>query len=328
MDITIYTVATLPPASNLPGTILLVNDAIQNPASNSGVVVAGGGTTRTRVLSDGSSWRVFGHSRKGGGGTLADNFFNAAASNGGSVNTADRIVFRTFFDAISAANLLGKLSRIGVFAAGDQPTAEVDLLSLQKITRVNGGVLTFTAYQGFNSNGTSSFIDTNFIPPDTRLVQDSASFIVGSLSSRAAGADNALGGTAEIAGGMSLLPWTSGNTLLVDLHGPVFSNAFARPGSPATVKGLYSNDRLNFGTITTYINGVQVNNNPGNTSQAVFSKSILLCAIRNTDGISIFSFDTGIIPCWACGSHLTATDHLALANAFNALMTSFGSPLF
>jgi len=73
MDITVYTVATLPPAAGLPGTILLVSDATQNPSNNSGVVATGGGTTRTRVLSDGSSWRVFGHSRKGGGSGFGGN---------------------------------------------------------------------------------------------------------------------------------------------------------------------------------------------------------------------------------------------------------------
>lgn len=54
------TVAGLPTASLLQGTIRWVSDLANNPASSSGIIATGGGTTAGRVLSDGTNWRVYG----------------------------------------------------------------------------------------------------------------------------------------------------------------------------------------------------------------------------------------------------------------------------
>lgn len=68
----IFTVATLPSASSRQGYIALVTDATVPEAQGSGSVVAGGGTVRARVRSDGTNWRVYGWVH-GGGGTSAVN---------------------------------------------------------------------------------------------------------------------------------------------------------------------------------------------------------------------------------------------------------------
>jgi hypothetical protein len=57
---TVYTVATLPPVAENQGTIRWVSDLANNPASNSGQVATGGGTTQGRVASDGTNWRIYG----------------------------------------------------------------------------------------------------------------------------------------------------------------------------------------------------------------------------------------------------------------------------
>lgn len=59
---TIYTFATLPPAANNQGCEQLISDATTNPATTSGQVAVGGGTTLTRVISDGTVWRIYGWS--------------------------------------------------------------------------------------------------------------------------------------------------------------------------------------------------------------------------------------------------------------------------
>lgn len=57
---TYYTVATLPAAASMQGEILYVSDANANPATASGSTVAGSGSTRARVKSDGSAWKLEG----------------------------------------------------------------------------------------------------------------------------------------------------------------------------------------------------------------------------------------------------------------------------
>lgn len=56
----IYTVGTLPSVSENQGRVQWVTDLADNPASASGKVATGGGTTLGRVVSDGSNWRVYG----------------------------------------------------------------------------------------------------------------------------------------------------------------------------------------------------------------------------------------------------------------------------
>jgi len=56
----IYTYATLPSVSVNQGRVLWLSDLSTNPASTSGQVAAGGGTTLGRVVSDGTNWRVYG----------------------------------------------------------------------------------------------------------------------------------------------------------------------------------------------------------------------------------------------------------------------------
>jgi hypothetical protein len=58
----IFLVAALPATAECQGRILWVSDLTTNPAITSGQVAAGGGTTLGRVISDGSSWRVYGWS--------------------------------------------------------------------------------------------------------------------------------------------------------------------------------------------------------------------------------------------------------------------------
>jgi hypothetical protein len=56
----VYTVATLPAASAQQGRVQWISDATKNPSYASGEIVAGGGTTATRVRSDGTTWRLYG----------------------------------------------------------------------------------------------------------------------------------------------------------------------------------------------------------------------------------------------------------------------------
>lgn len=57
---TTYTVATLPSVAENVGRVHWVSDLLDNPATSSGKVVVGGGTTIGRACSDGTNWRIYG----------------------------------------------------------------------------------------------------------------------------------------------------------------------------------------------------------------------------------------------------------------------------
>lgn len=57
---TYYTVATLPAAASMSGKELFCTDLSVNPQTNTGLTAAGGGSTRGRVKSDGTAWRLAG----------------------------------------------------------------------------------------------------------------------------------------------------------------------------------------------------------------------------------------------------------------------------
>jgi hypothetical protein len=54
----VYTVATLPAAAPWQGALRLVTDAASSPWTDHGKVATGGGTYRSRVISDGTVWRL------------------------------------------------------------------------------------------------------------------------------------------------------------------------------------------------------------------------------------------------------------------------------
>jgi len=56
----VFTFATLPSAAENVGRVLLINDMSTNPATTTGQVAVGAGTTQGRVLSDGTAWRIYG----------------------------------------------------------------------------------------------------------------------------------------------------------------------------------------------------------------------------------------------------------------------------
>lgn len=55
---TIYTVATLPTVAGAKGNVEWVSDSTGNGEVAAGLTVAGGGTYRCKVRSDGTAWKV------------------------------------------------------------------------------------------------------------------------------------------------------------------------------------------------------------------------------------------------------------------------------
>lgn len=59
-----YTVATLPAAASMQGEVAYVTDLTDLAAGNNNKVAVGGGFNRSRVRSDGTSWRIDSYNNK------------------------------------------------------------------------------------------------------------------------------------------------------------------------------------------------------------------------------------------------------------------------
>lgn len=258
------------------------------------------------------------------GSTPAGAFFDAVAGAGGSVSAGRRTLYTNLFNSLASAGLMSKIQRLGIFAAENVASCKVDLISNQQVTFV--GAPTFTVDQGVTSTGSTNYVDTGFVPPSTLYTQDSAFHMVGTLGTRAVGADTALLGTAQNAGGSGLYPWSTANTTLAPVNqASIFATNYPNPA--ATIKGLYICTRRGALNSEDYYNGTSVNTS-GQASAAPLALSFLIGLWRNTDNVSLFATDGSIVPCWAVGTQLSTAEALALTTAINTYMTAVGSPLF
>ncbi len=55
----ITTVTALPSAASVQGDIRWVSDLTTNPLTTMNLTATGGGTTRGRVISDGTNWKIY-----------------------------------------------------------------------------------------------------------------------------------------------------------------------------------------------------------------------------------------------------------------------------
>jgi hypothetical protein len=253
----------------------------------------------------------------------ASSFFSAVTAAGGTVSAPRQTLYNNLFASLVSTGVMPKLLRLGILAAENVPSARVDLVTNTLITIV--AAPTFTVDQGYAS-AVGNYVDTNGVPPVSS--QDTLSFGVGMLTARVAGADVVAIGSTQSVGGSGLYIETTGAPG-VTLYSPNTSSIFAGGLSwtQTDTKGFWHANRSGPSANAIYRNGVSIGTNTV-ASATPLPYSFILGAYRNTDNVSIYAYDTGVISAWFMGTNLTATDAANLSTAINTYMTAIGSPLY
>lgn len=155
---------------------------------------------------------------------------------------------------LKTANLWNKLDRIWLFANQDAMAAITCLKSHSAASLVNSPA--FTIGEGFAGNGSTSYINTGFIPTihGIQFSQNSASLTFYSRTSGGSGRD--IGAFATTGSHSAQLIANFGdNTSYLELNGPQASFASA---ANANASGLYMGVRTGANAVAIYKNGTSI----------------------------------------------------------------------
>jgi hypothetical protein len=238
-------------------------------------------------------------------------------NNGGSVSAGRQIVVNTLIAGLKTDGIWTKLDRLWLFAAENEESALTDLVGLTLATAVDSP--TFTADDGYNGNGSSSYVDTTYNPATqgTNYVQNSASAGIWVIAAPAQSAT-------AVAMGLQV-----GTDYAADLTlRYVDDNTYARINTavdsldePTLGAGLYMIDRSGSNNSDLYKDGVSVDSGVA-ASVAVVSGNFFIGA-RNTGG-SPGNYATDVISSGVFGGALSSTEHGNLYTHLQTYMTAVG----
>lgn len=238
------------------------------------------------------------------------------------LSAGNRIIFNQFFKDLKGTGNVGsfnnfaELDRLWIHASENKQGARISLVnpSSTAITEVNSP--TWTQYQGYNGDGVTSYLNSNFTPSTNgiKFLQNSASFFSYVRT-------NTVGAYAEI-GAISgsnksfLLSRYIGDATFYPLN---FDTGISSPAqSNSDSRGFFVVTR-NSSTSKLYKNGTQISLDT-NTSQTVNNIPFTLLAIN--DGVSPFWQSPRQISITGFGSG--ALDISSFNSAISALATSLG----
>ena len=246
----------------------------------------------------------------GGGGAFDADYqaiLNYATTQGYTLPSAGQQVLQNqLMLDLKAAGVWAKLDTFAVFATdGDSDFALICWKRLVQMTAVNSP--TFTSSQGFQGNGTSSYIDTNFNPATqgVNFRDDNASR---GAWLRIAAADQYIDGNAN--GNNLNFGFRTGSSpfnYINQSSGSIAPNAVY--STTANLKSIHTNST----TVTTCIDGTTVTTHTRiATARPNFNQHIL----RNSG-----NYGAHQVSCYFMGAYLVS-ENTDFRNAFNTYITS------
>ena len=242
---------------------------------------------------------------------------------GGSVSTYRTIALTTpledLIDGLSDDGILAKLDRLWVFAQATQGDALTDLIASASATAVNSP--SFAANAGFTSDGSSSYIDSNFVPSTDGIqyIQNTASMHVWSTTSRAAASGPTIMGVNLT--NISLIALReSGNVFFGEINDSDFSFGPTNTDS----SGFFTANRSSSTQREAYRNGASLGTSGVTTAGAVPTGNIFILA-RNTGGAPS-NWETVQCAAAAIGGSFNTTQALNFYNRMRTYMTAVGVP--
>jgi hypothetical protein len=234
-------------------------------------------------------------------------------------DSADAAAQDTFVSTLVDEGVWSELDRLFIFASHASGTDS--LLDWVHPTEA-GNVATlvnapsFVSKQGYTGDGSTSYINTNFAQTDgVNYQRDSASVLTYTRTE--------LNGSYGIVGinnsseQLRLLPRNSGFQFLY------FHDTSAKLSTIPSSLGLHAGERINSATIEAFKDGVSLGT-ASNTSDPIGANDMFALAIRDSSGSPSLLYP-GEVSLISFGASLGATKQLALYNAFQALMTHYGT---
>jgi hypothetical protein len=235
---------------------------------------------------------------------------------------ARKTLINNLIRSLKQAGIWSKLDAFYVMAAADAQAAQRNWIAdAYNLTPTNSP--TFTADQGYQGNGTSSYLATGFTPssaPSPKLVQNSASLGVWSRTNIA---ENAV----DI-GAKGSNPGTQDSTIMIRNSSNQFLNRLniiAGGGySPANASsvGLFVAVRPDASNLIDYVNGAVIGT--GAVASAVVATIEFNIGVRNDNG-TFNAYSTKQYAAALIGSSLSAAENSALYAALNTYLTAVGA---
>jgi hypothetical protein len=246
---------------------------------------------------------------------------NAVVTAGGSVSAGRLTLVSNLIVSLKSAGVWTKLDRLWLFAGENTQSATIDLAALQTAVPTNSP--TFTVDRGYTTNGSSSYVDTNFNPSSgtPNYALNSAHMTFWNRLNKAATATVEMGDATVATGHVTSVSvkWSDGNTYFAVND----SNGDGGRAAPANVVGFWAASRVDSATGTVYQNGSSLGDN-GQASVAIPIYTFLVGASRSA-GSTPSNFSTCQYASASLGAGLDSTEVSAYYSALSTYMTAVGA---
>lgn len=225
-------------------------------------------------------------------------------------------------DSLGISRLSDKFDVIYLLANENAASALKNLVKRNHdATAVNNP--TFTAYEGFQGNGVSSYINTNYNPytQGVSYLQNNASAFA---YRRIKGLTN-VRSMIEVLEPVNstftalVLTFTSSDRIYYDINTSIDIYDVGND-----IAGLFSNNRSSATSVQLYLNGVDVHNSTSNTSTVLPNGNIFIGA-GNLVGTGARRFSTDQISFVAIGSSFSTIEHRKITNCIEWYMDNIGT---
>lgn len=244
-------------------------------------------------------------------------FFNRA-----SVLTPIRkLLYDRMIRSLVASGVWQKLDVLYVFAAPDNTTALTNLVSSSFSGIISGHVPTFTADQGFTGNGSSAYIDSQFVPSTAggNFTQNNCHISFWDLSSRTvANAGIHMGTIGSSVGNTQAAANFTANEFLIQMTAGASANV-----SEANAQGHHIASRTDSSNMLGYKNGAQALTS-ATASNGLSDHSILILC-RNSSVNTAQQFTSDEIASASIGGGLSSSDSLVLYTALQRYLHAIGA---
>lgn len=218
-----------------------------------------------------------------------------------------------------------KLQALWLVGSHDAQAARVNARSPGTFDLTATNSPTFTTDRGYETNGSTSYLDTNYVPSTSATQDDHAlgAWVNQTNNDTGSGSVNSMGGTISASFGSQIIPRSAAGLLRgrVATTGPL-----DHTGATVTdKKGLTILDRSTSALTTSSRNGDAVTGTSTAASTGLSTFSYYLLGLNNSGSLSNTLGSTGRISAAFVGASLGATHRIALYNRLNTFLTAIGA---